>query len=60
MPDSITVMGGKTGTTTEAGNCLMLLARDKFANPYIALILGADSRDLLYKQMTDLLIQITN
>ncbi len=60
MPDSITVMGGKTGTTTEAGNCLMLLAKDKFSNPYIALILGADNKDLLYKQMTDLLIQITN
>ena len=60
MPDSITVMGGKTGTTTEAGSCLMLLAKDKVSNPYIALILGADNRDLLYKQMTDLLIQITN
>ena len=60
MPDSITIMGGKTGTTTEAGNCLMLFAKDKYANPYIAIILGADSKDLLYKQMTDLLIQITN
>ncbi|MBR6308119.1 MAG: D-alanyl-D-alanine carboxypeptidase [Lachnospiraceae bacterium] len=60
MPDSITIMGAKTGTTTEAGSCLLLLAQDKFGNPYIAIILGADTRDLLYKQMTDLLIQITN
>ena len=60
MPDSITVMGAKTGTTTEAGSCLLLLAQDKFGNPYVAIILGADNKDLLYKQMTDLLIQITN
>ena len=60
MPDSITIAGGKTGTTTEAGSCLLLLAKDKYSNPYIAIILGADNKDLLYKQMTDLLIQITN
>lgn len=59
-PDSITVVGAKTGTTTEAGNCLLLLAKDKYSNPYIGIILGADRRDNLYIQMTDLLSQIMN
>lgn len=58
-PDSITVMGGKTGTTDEAGHCLILLAKDKFSNPYIAIVLGADNKDNLYNQMTNLLLQIT-
>lgn len=60
IPENVTVVGGKTGTTLEAGYCLMLLAKDKFSNPYIAIILGADSRDNLYSDMTDLLLQITN
>lgn len=59
-PDSITVVGAKTGTTTEAGYCLLLLAKDKYSNPYIGIILGADKRDNLYIQMTDLLEQIIN
>lgn len=59
-PDSITIVGAKTGTTTEAGNCLLILAKDKYSNPYIGIILGADSRDNLYIQMTDLLAQIMN
>lgn len=57
-PDSVTILGGKTGTTDEAGHCLILLAKDKVANPYIALVLGAKNKTDLYNQMTDLLLQI--
>ena len=60
MPDSVTIVGGKTGTTEDAGYCLMLLSKDIYSNPYIAIILGANSRENLYHQMTDLLLQITN
>jgi len=59
-PDSITVIGGKTGTTEDAGYCLILLAKDKYSNPYIATVLGANSRDNLYTDMTELLLQISN
>lgn len=58
-PDSITILGGKTGTTDEAGHCLILYAKDKYSNSYIAVILGADNKNNLYNQMTDLLLQIT-
>lgn len=59
-PSGITVMGGKTGTTSAAGNCLVLLARDSAGNPYISVILRSESRDLLYQQMTELLSEINN
>ncbi len=59
-PSGITVMGGKTGTTNAAGHCLALLARDSSSNPYISIIMRAESRDLLYSQMTDLLEEINN
>lgn len=54
-PTNITVVGGKTGTTDEAGHCLMLLVRDRTSTPYIALILGEDTTDGLYNEMTEML-----
>lgn len=55
MPSNITVIGGKTGTTTAAGHCLILLAKDTAGNPYIAVILGDTSVDRLYNDMTAML-----
>lgn len=57
-PSSVTVLGGKTGTTLAAGNCLILLSKDVNGDLYISVILGSDSRDNLYGKMTDLLNQI--
>lgn len=59
-PAGVTVYGGKTGTTNAAGHCLVLLSKDASNNPYISVILRADSRDDLYVQMTDLLTEINN
>ena len=50
-PDRVTVIGGKTGTTSAAGNCLILLARDTSGNPYIAVILKSAERGILYTEM---------
>ncbi|GFI47256.1 D-alanyl-D-alanine carboxypeptidase DacB [Lachnospiraceae bacterium] len=57
-PSGITVLGGKTGTTSAAGSCLVLISRDSSGNPYISVIMRADSSDFLYSQMTDLLEEI--
>ena len=57
-PANVTVIGGKTGTTNEAGHCLMLLVRDENGAPYISVILGAQSRDTNYNEMIDLLDEI--
>lgn len=57
-PENITVIGGKTGTTNAAGNCLILLSRDTSSNPYISVILRSKERAILYEEMTDLLSEI--
>lgn len=59
-PDNITVIGGKTGTTNAARSCLMLLSRDAGGAPYISVILKAETRDLVYEKMIDLLEEIQN
>ena len=59
-PGGVTVLGGKTGTTSAAGHCLVLISRDSASKPYISIIMRADGRDVLYTQMTDLLEKINN
>lgn len=55
MPSNVTVVGGKTGTTNAAGHCLILFSRSSSGNPYISVIMKADSREKLYEDMNDLL-----
>lgn len=59
-PEGITVIGGKTGTTDEAKACLMLYSMDSDSNPYISIIMGAENRSVLYKNMSSLLSTISN
>ena len=54
-PDNVTVIGGKTGTTTPAGNCLILLTEDDNKHPYISVVMKADTKPLLYKDMTTII-----
>lgn len=55
--DGLEIIGGKTGTTFKAGNCLILLSKDKNAQ-YISLILKAADGDRLYTEMSQLLSAI--
>ncbi len=57
-PANVTVIGGKTGTTNAAGNCLILLTRDENGSPYISVVLRAEGVEQLYEEMTDLLDEI--
>lgn len=57
-PDGLTVVGGKTGTTFKAGNCLILYSKDGKGESYISLILKAEGGDSLFSQMTHLLKMI--
>lgn len=52
LPQSATIIGGKTGTTELAGNCLILLEKDASGRPYISIVMGADTKSLLYQDMT--------
>lgn len=47
--EGITVFGGKTGSTNEAGMCLVVLAYDSENNPYISIVMHATSRVQLYQ-----------
>lgn len=54
-PTGITVLGGKTGTTNAARNCLVLLSSDTSGKSYISIVLKSEERGILYTEMTDLL-----
>ena len=58
LPKNVTVLGGKTGTTDEAGNCLALLTQNAYGQPFISIIMGAYEKELLYDQMNTMLMQI--
>lgn len=57
-PEGVTVFGGKTGTTNEAGACLALISKDLYGNPFYSVIMGAPSKEVLYNEMTVLLSKI--
>ncbi len=55
-PDGVHVIGGKTGTTDEAGCCVILYAESTDSQkPYIAVAMGAANKSILYSNMTELL-----
>lgn len=59
-PDGLTVYGGKTGTTDEAGACLICYVLDDAGSEYIAVSLGNSSKTELYSQMNKILSKIQN
>lgn len=54
-PDGITVFGGKTGTTNEAGSCVILFSQRGDGKSYISVVMGADEKETLYNEMTALI-----
>lgn len=58
VPNDITIVGGKTGNTFDAGSCILLYGHDSKQIPYIAIMMGASSKRNLYDNMTFLLAAI--
>lgn len=58
-PENVTVIGGKTGTTSAAGSCLIVYAKNNSGDPYISIILQSGDRTTMYTEMTDLLSEIS-
>lgn len=54
-PDGFTVIGGKTGTTGEAGYCLVLYSQNSQGQPIISIVLKADGKSNLYLLMNEML-----
>ena len=59
-PKDVTVLGGKTGTTSLAGNCLALITQNAYGKPFISIVMGADTKETLYQQMNSLLENINS
>ncbi|MBP3913454.1 MAG: D-alanyl-D-alanine carboxypeptidase [Lachnospiraceae bacterium] len=59
-PKDVTVLGGKTGTTSAAGNCLSVISRNAYGQFFISVIVRAASKEDLYKDMNLLLMQINS
>lgn len=59
-PEGVTVLGGKTGTTPEAGSNLAILAQNAYGVPYMAVIMNAPYGAALYGDMNLLLQQINS
>ena len=55
VPSGISLWGGKTGTTDEAGACLCVAFQNEKGVPFIAVILNAYNRSVLYDDMNKLL-----
>lgn len=56
-PKGVTVLGGKTGTTSIAGNCLSLVSQNSYGEPHVSIVLRAATKDSLYNQMNQLLAE---
>lgn len=54
-PENVTVIGGKTGTTDEAGACLILYSQNASEAPYISIVMGAGTKPVLYSNMASIL-----
>lgn len=57
-PKDVEVIGGKTGTTSDAGACLILLSKNKYGNQYVTIIMKEPDKDSLYQEMNQLLGKI--
>ncbi|MBR1524229.1 MAG: D-alanyl-D-alanine carboxypeptidase [Lachnospiraceae bacterium] len=55
VPQTATIIGGKTGTTIAAGSCLVLLSKDSSDNSYISVVMNADGVDTLYGKTSAML-----
>ncbi len=59
-PKGVTVLGGKTGTTDEAGNCLALVSQNEYGKTFISIVTNASDKPQLYQQMNQMLEQINS
>lgn len=59
-PEGFQVIGGKTGTTGEAGYCLVLYSYNASSQPIISIVFKADGKSNLYLLMTEMLQGFAN
>lgn len=55
VPEGFTIQGGKTGTASAAGHCLVLSSKNSKNEPIISIVYKAQDRDSLYRLMDQIL-----
>lgn len=60
VPEGVTAVGGKTGSTKAAMSCLVQLFEDSAGQRYVAVILGCSERAVLYEEMQGFLSGLNN
>lgn len=60
VPEGVTMYGGKTGTTSLAKSCLILMTENEDGERFFSVVMGAETKDDLYDSMTQLLEKIVN
>ncbi len=55
FPEDVTILGGKTGTTNQAGYCLMLHVQGASGTEYILGVYHAQTEEKLYTKLNDLM-----
>lgn len=55
VPSSVTVIGGKTGTTKAAGACLVLYSKANNGDDFVSVVMHSEDADSLYENMSSLL-----
>lgn len=55
IPENINIIGGKTGTTSAAGSCLILWSENMAKKKFVSIVLKAENKALLYDEMSQLL-----
>lgn len=58
VPEGVTMFGGKTGTTSVAKSCLIVMTENEQGERFFSVVLGADGQDKLYDSMTQLLKKV--
>ncbi|MDO4491531.1 MAG: D-alanyl-D-alanine carboxypeptidase [Lachnospiraceae bacterium] len=59
-PEGVNLLGGKTGTTDQAGSCLSLVAQNRYGIPFISVVLYSYNHTTLYEDMDQLLNRIND
>ena len=59
-PEGFTIIGGKTGTTYDAGYCLVLYSKNPAGDDIISIVFKADGRYNLYLLMNQILSRFAN
>jgi len=60
LPQGVTIIGGKTGTTNQAGHCLALYSKNEKGEPIISIVFKADSRTNTYLLTREMLEAYAN